>query len=189
MGLPALRRNGGVARGGNRAVACLLFDSTLLRPFKRNGRAMQARPPLQHPCRRGHRMSKSAIPPQMQRKLAAAHKRWRKREDREFFTPVPRPKGFRLGKAKECHANACRIAIDGHGQYVEGYAGSNTGLLFRHAWITTDGNNAIEVTWRDPGARYFDIVCDTKDVYRAAFERGAFEPMFPDLPVILAIDL
>ena len=118
--------------------------------------------PLQYDKRDKHL---AAYMQQRQRAIDALIKRGR------FFTPVKRPKGFRLGRLKACCCNAARIAIgngiDGRGQYVEGYAmSSGSGFIAKHAWLTTDGSNAIDVTWRDPALADFGIVYDTKVLAR-----------------------
>lgn len=120
------------------------------------------RHPLQYDKRDKHL---AAYMQQRQRAIDALIKRGR------FFTPVKRPKGFRLGRLKACCCNAARIAIgngiDGRGQYVEGYAmSSGSGFIAKHAWLTTDGSNAIDVTWRDPALADFGIVYDTKVLAR-----------------------
>src|SRR5262245_12210702 len=125
-------------------------------------------------------------------KYAPAIQRKRERERRaltdlakrgRYFTPAKRPKGFRLRKVKHCYANAARIAMNGRAEYVEGYAVSpDTGSLIHHAWLTTNGSNAIEVTWRDPGTRYFGVVYGSKELAKAMLDRNAFEPMLSDLP-------
>lgn len=63
------------------------------------------------------------------------------------YTWAPKPKGVRFGKVKECFSNASRMII-GSDRFnvVEGYA---AGLIpTMHAWLTEDGEHAVEVTWR-----------------------------------------
>ena len=57
------------------------------------------------------------------------------------FTPINRPKGFRLGKAKQCFANAGDYAtrVPKLGNYVEGFAASDGEAPFHHAWLTLVG--------------------------------------------------
>ena len=67
------------------------------------------------------------------------------------FVGIKRPREYRLGPIKNCFANAGNLAVDDEGIYVEGYAMSpGTGLPFQHAWLTTDGISAIDVTLRSP---------------------------------------
>jgi hypothetical protein len=76
------------------------------------------------------------------------------------FVGVKRPSEYRLGPIKNCYANAGNLAVDDEGIYVEGFAMSpGTGLPFHHAWLTTDGVNAIDVTLRSPAqdCSYFGI--------------------------------
>jgi hypothetical protein len=96
-----------------------------------------------------------------------------------FFTPVNRPKGFRLMAIKACYRNAIKLAVAGRAQYVEGYAMHDDGLEpVHHTWVTTDGINAIDVTWPKLGAVYFGVVFDTKALTRILLERNGWaEPM------------
>lgn len=66
------------------------------------------------------------------------------------YSGVRRPKGYRRrGRRKECFVNADKFAFDKKGVYVEGLALTpGYPWLKHHAWITTDGTDAIEVTWR-----------------------------------------
>jgi hypothetical protein len=92
-----------------------------------------------------------------------------------FFTPVNRPKGFRLMAVRACYCNANWLAVTGRGQYVEGYAMHDDGLCpIHHAWVTTDGVNAIDVTWRELGAVYFGVVFDTKALAKTVLERNGW---------------
>ena len=76
------------------------------------------------------------------------------------YIGLERPKGFRKGRNKECFINADRLANEGKGTYVEGFAISpDWDKLIHHAWVTTDGSNAIEVTWKHQAnaCHYFGI--------------------------------
>jgi hypothetical protein len=84
------------------------------------------------------------------------------------FVGIARPKGYRrLRRVQHCFFNSLTIATDEcgtypqGGTYVEGYAISRDGrgVPLHHAWITLDGTNAIDVTWRAPPEQclYFGI--------------------------------
>lgn len=76
------------------------------------------------------------------------------------FIGIERPSEFPLGKIKNCYVNAGDLAGDDQGIYVEGFAMSpGTGLPFQHAWLTTDGVSAIDVTLQSPAQNcwYFGI--------------------------------
>jgi hypothetical protein len=80
-------------------------------------------------------------------------------QGRPYFG-VRRPKGYRRGRSRECFINADKFAFHGKGVYVEGLALSpGFAKLIHHAWITTDGTDAIEVTWRHQAdaCHYFGI--------------------------------
>ena len=75
------------------------------------------------------------------------------------FIGIARPNGFRLRAPKNCYMNAAVVAVDqGRGTYVEGLAIGRGGLM-PHAWLTLDGTNAVDITWREPAGecQYFGI--------------------------------
>jgi hypothetical protein len=74
------------------------------------------------------------------------------------FAGIPRPKGYRQRRQKECFANSQRVAFQDRGTYCEGFVLSPRGSCFHHGWITLDGTNAIDITLRDNiGCKYFGI--------------------------------
>lgn len=76
------------------------------------------------------------------------------------FIGIARPKGFPLRAPQNCYMNAAVVAVDqGRGTYVEGLALGRSGGLVLHAWLTLDGTNAVDITWREPAAecQYFGI--------------------------------
>jgi hypothetical protein len=76
------------------------------------------------------------------------------------FKGVVRPKGYRLRALKQCFVNAGDLALRERGTYVEGFAiCPGVGIPVHHAWLTLDGTDAIEVTWRDRASEchYFGI--------------------------------
>jgi hypothetical protein len=90
-----------------------------------------------------------------------------------LFTGTPRPKGFpRYRAPKQCYRNAGLIATyDGWQwkpkrgyRYVEGFAyhpGSD--FLFQHAWVTLDGEHAIDPTLSFDSKRlYFGLEIPTE---------------------------
>jgi hypothetical protein len=68
------------------------------------------------------------------------------------FTAIARPRGYHLKPVKNCFMNAMRLATGEFGvpgTYVEGYAmGPGGGGPVHHAWVTLDGTNAVDTTWR-----------------------------------------
>ena len=90
-----------------------------------------------------------------------------------YYVAAPRPKGYRLGARNQCFYNSAMAARKGKGQYVEGLFYSPRFLTIPHAWITTDGRNAIELTLRDTeGALYFGIEFDARTIARAIIEKN-----------------
>jgi hypothetical protein len=81
------------------------------------------------------------------------------------FTPIERPKGYRRQRRlSDCFHNAADIALRDHNAtFVEGVAW-DMGCGFHHAWITLDGEHAIDQTWPTPGAAYFGIAVPTKQL-------------------------
>ena len=77
-----------------------------------------------------------------------------------IFVPTSRPAAFVLGKPQDCFVNAGDMAIADpkFGTYVEGFAASDDQPPFHHAWLTLDGETAIDVTLRDTtGYSFFGI--------------------------------
>jgi hypothetical protein len=76
------------------------------------------------------------------------------------FTGIARAKGYRFRAIKKCFVNAGDLALGGSGTYVEGFAISpSVGIPVHHAWLTLDGTDAVDVTWRTPASEchYFGI--------------------------------
>ena len=93
-----------------------------------------------------------------------------------IFTPINRPKGFRLRKAKQCFANAGDYATRDDpklGNYVEGFTASKSQTPFHHAWLTLDGETAIDVTLPDASDyTYFGIEFPTVLLRHWITQRG-----------------
>ena len=64
------------------------------------------------------------------------------------FVGIKRPKYFRRRAAKACFSNAYTLTMEKGGTYCEGVAVGKS-LGFHHAWITLDGEDAIDVTLPD----------------------------------------
>ena len=81
------------------------------------------------------------------------------------FTPIARPKGYRRQRRQgDCFHNAADIALrDPKATFVEGVAW-DMGCGFHHAWITLDGEHAIDQTWPKLGKAYFGIAVPTKQL-------------------------
>jgi hypothetical protein len=102
------------------------------------------------------------------------------------YRGIVRPKEFRHRPPKACFRNAARLAFDGRGDYVEGFAISRLGSgPIHHAWITVNGHDAIDVTWGNPeSCAYFGIV--VKRSYLAEWlsqtvHWGVLDPLHPKL--------
>ena len=66
------------------------------------------------------------------------------------YVGISRPKGYRKLKDKKCFYNAGKLALANRGTYVEGFTGFGSALFpIHHAWLTLDGEHAIDVTWAD----------------------------------------
>lgn len=102
------------------------------------------------------------------------------------FIGIERPKGHGHQMAlKMCFRNAARLAMDGRGTYVEGYALVPGGLPFDHAWITLDGLHAVDQTLTNASAYdYFGIEIATPDLRKILHRQqywGVFSVLDPDL--------
>ena len=77
-----------------------------------------------------------------------------------LYRPVPRPSDVRRGAPNDCFRNATDIATERRYTYVEGYAnGARCIIPVHHAWVTVDGETAVDPTW-DDGAVYFGVAFD-----------------------------
>jgi hypothetical protein len=66
------------------------------------------------------------------------------------FTGIKRPKGYRDRAQKKCFGNAVNLATAKRGIYCEGFAVNvRSSSIFHHAWVTCDGEHAIDVTLPD----------------------------------------
>lgn len=99
------------------------------------------------------------------------------------FVGIARPKGFRLRAKKHCYMNAAIVASDhGRGTYVEGFAIGRCGLV-AHAWLTLDGINAVDITWREPTfeCQYFGIPFSVEVLRKFIVRTRAYGPLLtPD---------
>jgi hypothetical protein len=96
------------------------------------------------------------------------------------FVGIVRPKGYRLRAIKQCFANAGDLALQDFGTYVEGFAiNSKTGALVHHGWLTLDGTNAVDVTWRTPAneCHYFGIPFSNKVLERFTLRTNTWGPL------------
>lgn len=94
-----------------------------------------------------------------------------------LFTGIPKPKGFpRYRAPKQCYRNAGLIAIYDERErgyrYVEGFAyDPDFDFLFQHAWVTLDGEHAIDPTLPfDSKQLYFGLEIPTKVLGAALVE-------------------
>jgi hypothetical protein len=63
------------------------------------------------------------------------------------------------------------VESDGRYRYCEGWANSDAtrGAIIQHAWLTSNGDDAIDVTWKQPGTAYFGVVL-SREQFNAALE-------------------
>lgn len=84
------------------------------------------------------------------------------------------------GKMKDCYRNAFYLAEKYPDKltYVEGFAVSAHCPYFPtlHAWCT-DGNNAIDPTWRNSGFQYYGVAFNFSYVRKTIVEKGSFGVM------------
>jgi hypothetical protein len=91
------------------------------------------------------------------------------------FIGVPRPRGFRKMKAKQCHANSWKLALDGRGFLCEGFATKRgESHTFHHSWICLSDGTVVDATLPDPenyeylgvkfdGDLYWDIISEASE--------------------------
>ena len=101
---------------------------------------------------------------------------------RPFFG-IKRPKNYRPRAPKACFLNAFNLAMEERGTYCEGVSVGKS-LGFHHAWITLDGEHAIDVTLPDAQDHsYFGIAFRGSQFNRLATSRitdGQLRPVFSD---------
>jgi len=96
------------------------------------------------------------------------------------------PEDLRKGKLGYCFSNCCNAAWNSTNNkyvYCEGFA-TSYGLPINHAWVTHDGQSAIELTWRGLEDRngpveYFGVPFSftfTAEVALKAGYYGMFQP-------------
>ncbi|QRM34455.1 hypothetical protein [Microvirga sp. VF16] len=93
------------------------------------------------------------------------------------FAGSQRPKGMRGQKVGLCYQNAAHHALDGRGlSYVEGFAmGPNKAQVIKHAWLTSDGTDAIEPTGKSrdaSGGYFFGVQFSTRALAELLLLRG-----------------
>lgn len=74
------------------------------------------------------------------------------------FMPTPQALTTEPGRPKECFVNALDAVFSNETalRYCEGWAMTRTGPV-QHAWVTTAGSDALEVTWAEPSREYFGV--------------------------------
>jgi hypothetical protein len=101
------------------------------------------------------------------------------------FTGIKRPKGYRDRAQKKCFLNAVNLTTAKRGTYCEGFAaGVGSSFIFHHAWITLDGEHAIDVTLSDAEDHfYFGIAFPSpqfNEVLRQRIQNTELRPFISD---------
>lgn len=100
-----------------------------------------------------------------------------------LFVGKDRPRGYRLRAPKKCFLNAGDLSLRGRGEYVEGFARVAGGIVAQHAWLTLDGTDAIDVTWRRPAGEcyYYGIKFSNAVLEKFSLRTGTWGPLLaPD---------
>jgi hypothetical protein len=95
-----------------------------------------------------------------------------------LFTGIRRPNGFRQMMRKNCFRNAQILAVEGRATYVEGIcvARSVPWIGFAHAWLTLDGEHAVDITLDAQSHVYFGIAFEDKcELARAICKAGYYQ--------------
>jgi hypothetical protein len=91
----------------------------------------------------------------------------------QWFTPIKRPPWMRKMPDKACFENATAMAtMHKEYRYAEGYSFSLIPTL--HAWLVDPDGNAVDPTWREPGAAYLGIIFPVEEVRANWQETGVF---------------
>lgn len=97
------------------------------------------------------------------------------------FNGIDRPKGMRLGPAKNCFWNSYNGAGKHDGVlYVEGFAMVRGYPPIHHAWISLDGIQAIDLTLRDRASEteFYGIPFSISLATEELMANGATLPLF-----------
>ena len=90
------------------------------------------------------------------------------------YKGIARPKGYRKWRDGDCFRNASMIATRSpNDTYVEGVA-YDLHCLFHHAWVTTDDEHAIDITWPEPGVFYWGIAVPLNDLCDVLSRTGEY---------------
>ena len=112
------------------------------------------------------------------------------------FQSKPRPQGMRKRRVGLCYQSAYRIAIGGHQSaihgasfyYVEGFAmGHGFDVFIQHAWLTTDGTDAIDPCIPDASlGTYIGVPFSTRAAGRIMLTRRRHTFLDPVDDVVLS---
>jgi hypothetical protein len=85
------------------------------------------------------------------------------------LTPARGPDGYQRMDSGACFRNAFTLATSSSSLlYGEGYAflphSEGQGAWIHHAWVIDPGYRAVDVTWREPGARYVGIAVSPSEL-------------------------
>jgi len=93
----------------------------------------------------------------------------------KYYNPQKLPKGYKMGKQKECFSNAYHMSQKTGMTYVEGFAVPDfIDLPIHHAWVVDKNGNVFDNTWKTPGVVYFGIPFDDMFVSSVLSETGTF---------------
>lgn len=94
------------------------------------------------------------------------------------YTGIVRPKGYRQRARKQCFTNASRLALEDRGTYVEGFVTASGGPI-HHAWITIDGQTAVDTTLPDAPARHYFGIAFNQAALLQMCKRGTYGMLEP----------
>lgn len=105
------------------------------------------------------------------------------------YKGIARPKYFRKRRDRDCFYNATMTGFRAERNptwkgpkvtYVEGVA-YDLNCFFHHAWVTTDDEHAIDVTWREPGTFYWGVAVPFKELCGVLARTGYYGSILEQL--------
>jgi hypothetical protein len=88
---------------------------------------------------------------------------------------TPRLRIGRAGRPKQCYANAAKCALRGRGTYVEGFVmRPEIGWPIQHAWVSINGDDAMDPTLDAFNAEYFGVAFGHKVLCRELQRNGVY---------------
>ncbi len=97
----------------------------------------------------------------------------------------PRRRIGRRRKANECYGNATNFVLGKEGVYVEGFAihAKRPIIAFHHAWVTINGDDAMDPTLDARDYEYFGVAFDKETLCDEIINNGVYGLLDPGMGI------